>query len=66
MSSVQKELADEGEDDFEPEVEAIDKKVTSKDNHTSCVSDKIDAVLEVFDEKTCLDLLTNYYKVLSE
>ena len=37
-----------------------------RDNHTTCVSDKIDALKEVFDEKTCLDMLTNYYSILSK
>jgi len=37
----------------------------SADNHAACVSDRIDAVREVFDEKTCLELLVEYYAVLS-
>ncbi len=36
-----------------------------RDNHTSCVSDQLDALREVFDEKDCLELLTEYYAVLS-
>ena len=38
----------------------------TKDNHTTCISDKIDRLKEVFDEKTCLDLLRNYYEILSK
>ena len=35
------------------------------DNHTTCISDNIDAVKEVFDEETCLGMLVNYYQVFS-
>jgi hypothetical protein len=35
------------------------------DNHTTCVNENIDAVKEVFDEETCLAMLTNYYEVFS-
>lgn len=54
------------EEDIDPEVEELDKNITCKDNHTSCVSEKIDALLEVFDEKTCLGMLANYYEILSK
>lgn len=54
-----------GEDE-EPEVAELESKNVCEDNHTTCVHDNIDAVLEVFDEITCRDMLIGYYEVASE
>ena len=36
------------------------------DNHTSCVSDHIGRLKEVFDEATCLDIFRGYYEAYRE
>ena len=53
----------EEEDEEDPDVEDIKNSEICVDNHASCINDKIDAVLEVFDNETCLGLLTGYYQV---
>ncbi len=40
-------------------------KILFRDNHTSCVTEEVDRLKEVFDERTCLEMLTEYYAVLS-
>ena len=56
-------FSDEEDADGDP---SIDRIVACSDNHTTCVNDKIDALKEVLDENTCLDLLVGYYQILSE
>ena len=58
----------ESEDDLDLENEDADlgRIQADRDNHTTCINDKIDVLLEVFDEKTCLDVFSNYYEILSE
>ena len=55
--------SDSGED---PDVEDIDSTEICQDNHTTCVEDDIEAVLEVFDEETCVNLLIGYYEGASK
>ena len=52
--------------DEEPDVADLESSEICQDNHTSCISDNIDAVLEVFDEETCVNLLIGYYEVASK
>ena len=52
--------------DEDPDVEDIDSAEICQDNHTGCVDDKIDAVREVFDDETCVNLLIGYYEVTSK
>jgi len=52
----------ESDSDEDPDVEDIDSTEICQDNHTTCVEDDIDAVLEVFDEETCVNLLIGYYE----
>ena len=42
------------------------QSVICGDNHTSCVSDHIGRLKEVFDEATCLDIFRGYYEAYSE
>ena len=42
------------------------KSVICGDNHTTCVSDHIGRLREVFDEATCLDIFMGYYKAYRE
>ena len=58
------EKKDADGDDHEVGLESIGD--VAKDNHTGCVNDNIDTLREVFDEKTCLDMLTSYYEILSK
>ena len=51
---------------MEEEPELADIESCAMDNHTTCISDKIDSLKEVFDEQTCLELLVEYYQILKE
>ena len=42
---------DSGSDE-DPDVEDLESSEICQDNHTTCIGDNIDAVLEVFDEET--------------
>ena len=56
----------DSDSDEDPDVEDIDSAEICQDNHTGCVDDKIDAVREVFDDETCVNLLIGYYEVTSK
>ena len=52
--------------DEDPDVEDLESSEICQDNHTTCIGDNIDAVLEVFDEETCVNLLIGYHEVASK
>ena len=56
---------DDDDNEEDPDVEELKKDEICRDNHASCVNGNIDAVLEVFDETTCLDMLRSYYEIYS-
>ena len=56
----------DSDSDENPDVDDIDSAEICQDNHTGCVDDKIDAVREVFDDETCVNLLIGYYEVTSK
>ena len=55
--------------DEEPDVEDIQDKQITSNNHTTCVSEESDpltALREVFDEETCTNLIIGYYDAYSK
>lgn len=57
---------DHEETDIDEEIVDVDKIEDKISSNVSCVSDKIDSMLEIFDTKTCLDMLRGYYETYSE
>ena len=49
--------------DEEPDVADLESSEFCADNHATCVGNNIDAVLEVFDDETCINLLIGYHEV---
>lgn len=49
--------------DEEPDVAELESSEFCADNHATCVGNNIDAVLEVFDDETCINLLIGYHEV---
>ena len=58
--------SDDSGSDEDPDVEDLESSEICQDNHTTCIGDNIDAVLEVFDEETCVNLLIGYHEVASK
>ena len=56
----------DSDSDGEPDVADLESSEICQDNHTSCIGENIDAVLEVFDEETCVNLLIGYHEVASK
>ena len=56
----------DSDSDEDPDVEDLESSEICQDNHTTCIGDNIDAVLEVFDEETCVNLLIGYHEVASK
>ena len=54
--------SDSSGSDEEPDVADLENSEICPDNHATCIKDDIDAVLEVFDEETCVNLLIGYYE----
>ena len=56
----------DSDSEVEPDVPDLESSEICPDNHTTCIGDNIDAVLEVFDEETCTNLLIGYHEVASK
>jgi hypothetical protein len=56
----------DSDSDEDLDVEDLESSEICQDNHTTCIGDNIDAVLEVFTEETCVSLLIGYHEVASK
>ena len=50
----------------EPDVEDIQDKQITANNHTTCINDELTALKEVFDEDLCASLVIGFYDACSK
>ena len=56
--------ASDEEDD--PDVEDIQDKKITQDNHTTCIKDDLTALKEVFDDEVCTNMIIGWYDACSK
>ena len=58
--------SDEESSEEEPDIEEINDKEITSNNKTTCISDELTALKEVFDEELCTSLLIGWYDACSK
>ena len=56
----------EEDSEEEPDVEEINDKEITSNNKTTCISEELSALKEVFDEELCTSLLIGWYESCSK
>ena len=60
------EEIDPSDEEDDPDVEEIQDKNITSDNHTTCLKDDLTALKEVFDDEVCTSMIIGWYDACSK